>query len=376
MTLALLGLLTLGVLMFITYIGDAYRTQIGRARKRVATGGQMLETARSQIEYAERGEGPSVLVIHGAGGGCDQGLDLAESLVQRGFRAIAVSRFGYLRTPLPQDASPAAQADAHAAVLDALEIPRCAVLGASAGGPSAVQLALRHPDRVTALVLMVPALYAPRPTELTSPQRMSALGRVLMDLTLRSDFLFWLALRLAPKAMTRMILGTPPALLTHADPLERERLHVVMEHILPVSERRLGLINDGAVIPALTRFDLERVEAPTLIISAQDCLYQTFAGSQYSAEHIPGARFIGYQSGGHLLVGHQQEITAEVVTFLRAAQEARTVRAVRAVEAVGAVGRSGGRAVRRSGGQEHDGLGTLLRDGLIQSPSQTTRPIT
>ncbi|WP_428834589.1 alpha/beta fold hydrolase [Nonomuraea maheshkhaliensis] len=74
---------------------------------------------------------------------------------------IAISRFGYLRTPLPADASPAAQADALAAALDALEISSAAVMGVSAGAPSAVQLALRHSRKVSALALVVPGQYAP-----------------------------------------------------------------------------------------------------------------------------------------------------------------------------------------------------------------------
>ena len=295
----------------------SYRNDIRRARARIATGSKILQTAAGPIEYAEAGEGPPVLVIHGAGGGFDQGLDIAEGLVQHGFRAIAPSRFGYLRTPLPKKGSPAAQADAHAAVLDALGIQRCPVLGVSAGGPSAMQLALRHPERVSALVLMVPAAYAPRP-DAETPKRMSALGSFMMNLTLRSDFLFWLALRLAPRATTRMILGTPPELLTRADAAERARAQRVLDHILPVSSRRLGLLNDGAVVPTLPRFELERLEAPTLIISARDDLYQTFAGSRYSAEHIPNARFIGYRTGGHMLVGHEQETTKEIGDFLRA----------------------------------------------------------
>lgn len=295
-----------------------YHSDIRRARHRVAAGSKILETACGPIEYAAAGDrkGPPILVIHGAGGGFDQGLDLAQGLIQHGFHIIAISRFGYLRTPLPGDATPAAQADAHAAVLDALDIPRCPVFGVSAGGPSAMQLALRHPERVTSLILMVPAAYAPR--EGVMPRRMSALGGLMMDLTLRSDFLFWLALRVAPRAMTRMILGTPPELLEHADALEHARVQIVLDHILPVSTRRLGLRNDSAVVPDLGRFELERIEAPTLIISARDDLYQTFAGSQYSAEHIPNARFSGYPTGGHLLVGHERETTKEIVGFLRA----------------------------------------------------------
>ena len=53
------------------------------------------------------GDGPPVLIVHDAGGGHDQGLDFAAPLVDSGFRAIAMSRFGYLRTPIPTDASPA-----------------------------------------------------------------------------------------------------------------------------------------------------------------------------------------------------------------------------------------------------------------------------
>jgi 2-hydroxy-6-oxonona-2,4-dienedioate hydrolase len=62
------------------------------------------------------GEGPPGLVVHGAGGGYDQALAFGEPLARSGFHVITMSRFGYLRTPLPSDASSAAQADAHAGV--------------------------------------------------------------------------------------------------------------------------------------------------------------------------------------------------------------------------------------------------------------------
>ena len=100
----------------------SYRRDIDRARGRVSTGSQIVQTPCGPIQYAVAGDGPPVLVVHGAGGGYDQSLDFAEPLARSGFRVIAMSRFGYLGTPLPTDASAAAQADAHACLLDALKI--------------------------------------------------------------------------------------------------------------------------------------------------------------------------------------------------------------------------------------------------------------
>jgi pimeloyl-ACP methyl ester carboxylesterase len=99
-----------------------------------------------------------VLSVHGAGGGDDQGLANAVELVGEGFQIIAPSRLGYLRTPVPPDASPAAQTDAHALLLSELKVSKAIALGVSAG---ALELATRHGDLVSALVLVVPGIYAP-----------------------------------------------------------------------------------------------------------------------------------------------------------------------------------------------------------------------
>ena len=91
-----------------------FRPSLVGARARISTGSQIASTRCGPIEYAEAGAGPPVLVIHGAGGGFDQGITLGEAPARGGFRVIAPSRFGYLRTPVPADASAEAQADAHA----------------------------------------------------------------------------------------------------------------------------------------------------------------------------------------------------------------------------------------------------------------------
>jgi pimeloyl-ACP methyl ester carboxylesterase len=302
----------------------AYRRDVRRARERVSVGSRVVETPRGPIEYGSVGEGPAVLVVHGAGGGFDQGLEIAGPLVRSGFRLIAISRFGYLKTPLPADASPAAQADAYACLLDVLGIQRVAVVGASAGAPSSMQFALRHPERTTVLALVVPAAY---PFLLEQqpggavPEKTPAAARFLVGAALQSDLLFWVARRVARKALVRRILGIRSSVLRMANAGERERIDRVLDHIQPLSGRRMGLLNDLSIVRCLPRYELERIAVPTLVLGVTDCLYGTYASARYCAEHIPRARFVSYASGGHLWVGHQREVMAEISSFLETAAE-------------------------------------------------------
>lgn len=309
----LAGLLLAG-LATLTY--TSYQRDIREARQRIATGSRIAQTACGPIEYAETGAGAPVLVVHGAGGGFDQGLAFAEPLARKGFRVIAMSRFGYLRTPLPADASAAAQADAHACLLDALKIARAALVGASAGAPSSMQFALRHPERCRALVLLVPAAYVPRPDRAAS-MKTPEWTEFLFDTALRSDFLFWAAPRISRAALLRAILATPPAVVEQASAAEQARVAAVLKQILPVTPRRLGLLNDAAVTSTLERYELERIVVPTLVISMRDDLFGTYDGARYTAGHVPGAQFIGYPSGGHLWVGHQDEVMSAIAAFLK-----------------------------------------------------------
>ena len=295
-----------------TYV--SYRRAIHESRQRIASGSRIVATSYGPIEYSVVGDGPAVLVVHGAGGGFDQGLHFAKPLIDSSFRVIAMSRFGYLRTPLPKNASAAAQADAHACLLDALNIERAAIVGGSAGAPSSMQFALRHPERCTVMVLVVPVAYLPVPTG--TPPAQPFATRFLFDTALRSDFAFWLATKLAPKTLMRAILATPPEVMNSADIDERARVQQILHNILPVSERRQGLLNDAAVVSSLPRYELERITTPTLIISVADDLFGTFEKARYTAQHIPGARFVGYETGGHVWVGHQKQVVSEIAAFL------------------------------------------------------------
>lgn len=295
-----------------------YRRELGAAEARIAAGrSQIAQTACGPVEYAMRGDGSAgtLLVLHGAGGGFDQALDLdlGERLTRRGIRVIFVSRFGYLGTPLPADGSVGAQAKAHACLLDTLGVAKASVMGISAGGPSALEFAIRFPERCSSLILLVPAVPAgewamPRPAPVVEWVR---------DMVLRSDFAFWLAMKVARNSLIETVLATPLAVAQGASPEEKARLDRVMSNLLPVSRRRLGLGNDSAVIPSLRPFDFERIQAPTLAISMEDDLYGTARGAKYAAAKIRGARYVGYPSGGHLWIGHNEEVFAEVAAFVR-----------------------------------------------------------
>ena len=115
----------------------------------------VIETSLGTVEYIDSGQGKPVLFVHGSPGGCDQGAVMGAFLVPRGFRVIALSRPGFLKTPLAETMkSPDQQADLELALMDSLGVERFGVVCWSGGGPSSYRLAAKHPERVTALVVL------------------------------------------------------------------------------------------------------------------------------------------------------------------------------------------------------------------------------
>ena len=312
------GLLTVTALALTSaalLIGWRFDSDIQRARAHAAQGSVLLPTRCGAIEYQEAGTGVPLLAVHGSGGGHDQGMAFASGLAKQGIRVIAMSRFGYLRTPMPADASAAAQADAHVCLLDALGIRQAAIMGGSAGAPSALQMVIRHPDRVNALVLLVPLTYKP-PTQADSAPPLPPWVENTMVRLIGSDFLFWAALHLARDQVIKVVLATPPELLFSASSPERARVDAMLDNILPVSDRAAGLISDTAVGKHPAPAPLESIRVPALVISARDDRYGTYASARYTASGIAGAKFIGFDEGGHTWVGHNDEVMAEIVKLL------------------------------------------------------------
>ena len=287
-----------------------YQQDLATAYKRVKASSKTIETAAGPIVYSTAREGPPVLVIHGAGGGFDQALHTAQ-MFGSGFQWVAPSRFGYLGTPLPDDAAPAAQADAHAALLDALKIERTPVIGLSAGGPSALQFALRHPARCTGLV-MVSAISKAMIDIAANPEVMEK----LFDRLLASDWMTWFGLQLAIRKIVPP-LGVPMRVIQQIDEKDTAWLQILLELVLPLQPRRAGLVNDYVQILKLDIFPLDQIDSPALVIHTRDDSLVSSKHARFSVQHIPNARSVELNSGGHLLLGQRDRVRAEVEPFLR-----------------------------------------------------------
>jgi pimeloyl-ACP methyl ester carboxylesterase len=277
--------------------------------------GSLLQIDIAQIIMHE-GDEPNA-VVHFldveplSGGGFDQGLANAASLPGKDFRVIAPSRFGYLRTPIPKDTSPAAQADAHVALLSSLHIPKAVVMGVSAGARSALELAVRRPDRVDALILIVPGTYSPASPVSLDQSRGNKVAFWLVNSG--ADFAWWATGKIAPSMLIRFV-GVRPELVAASPRAEQDRVMNIVWAVEPLSMRFPGINIDSSA--KLTPLPLEAVTASTLIISARDDLFNTLPAAEYVASKIPGAELIIYETGGHLLVGHQEDVRDAVRSFL------------------------------------------------------------
>ena len=287
----------------------AYRRDNSEAYRRLAARDPCrLDSERfGVIEYAEWGKGPALLLSHVLFGGFDTGIRIAKTYVGDGYRFVVPSRFGYLGSALPPGASPAAQADAYAFLLDTLGIERAVIFGFSGGGPSAIQFALRHAGRTTALILLGSAL----PGKTGKPPKAAA--RLLFG----SDFFFWALTTWTPRLLAR-ILGVPGG--SHVSP---EQLAAVVEaggSMLPVRPRKTGVLFDLYVSnPDVQHYPLEQISVPTLIMNAKDDGLSAYANAAHAAQRIKKAQLVPIEHGGHLLLGSEARIRQQTKAFISAA---------------------------------------------------------
>jgi pimeloyl-ACP methyl ester carboxylesterase len=289
---------------------------LAAARARLVNHSETTETSFGTLEYAVMGEGEPLLVVHGAEGGFDQGIDMTGAMAARGYRLIVPSRFGYLRSAMPGNLTTAMQADAYVQLLDHLGIDKVVVVGISAGAWSSIQFAIRHPERCRGLVLLVPADYLPAGTAIH--------GGAVASAMINSDFAAWAVLKLMqvmPGRLTQTMLGTDQSVVVAADPGEKARVRQTLEHLLPVSARLAGMKFDMETAAAHEPYPIEKIACPVLTITAEDDRFGTASRARYTAASIPDGRVIVFPTGGHALVGHYADALRESASFFQALQD-------------------------------------------------------
>jgi pimeloyl-ACP methyl ester carboxylesterase len=310
-----LVILILLISLSIAWIAARYRREITAAKKRLTgLGSQVIETACGPIEYAWVGNGYPALVVHGALGGFDSGLWVAHSFNVTDFQVIAVSRFGYLRSPIPANANLNLQADLFASLLDSLEIDKVIVFAISAGSTSAIRFTARHPERVSALVLVGPD--SPGEVQLQMPPRF------VFDTLMRSDFIYWILITFF-KEKVKSVMGLVPVGL-NPTPENETLLKMFLKGNQPISKRIDGLIFENhnlvsefneSVSPE-SPYPLGRIKTPVLVVNSLDDPLAVAENVQALAKLMPNARQYIVPNGGHFFFGHDEEVKKEIAQFL------------------------------------------------------------
>lgn len=291
------------------YVG----TDLRRAYQRIAGGGsRVLPSPWGEIEYLRGGSGPTVLVIHGSGGGFDQGELIAKAVLGEDFAWIAPSRFGYLRSALAAQASFDQQAAAYAHLLDTLGIERVAVLALSHGGPSALLFALQHPERVASLTLLSCGVAS----AVDENQAQANEKGDRLKMIFEHDLAYWTVSHLMKKQLMRL-MGADDAVIASLSEKQRELVNEVIDRMNPVAPRSAGVAFDNRAPMPNER--IAGIRVPTLILHATDDGLQLYRNAEYAAAHIPGSRLRRFERGGHLLVAVEQvAIQEETRSFILA----------------------------------------------------------
>lgn len=299
---ALIGMIIGFVLLALFLVAFAFfNRDLNAARSRLAgIPTEVYTSAYGDIEYRLVGDGPVVLIAHGVTGGIDQGMFLADNLFGDGHKFLYVSRFGYLKSSLPEDASARLQAAVYQDLLDHLGIDRVFLLGNSAGGPSTMWFAIDYPERTKGLILHSSA--GPGPNDEFPP-----------DQLFRYNFPYWAAIKAAPNMIIGFLL--PDEIRSTLTDPEKTMIVNVFMASLPITERTAGVIFDNGVsTPSVNDIPLERIATPTLILQAEDDPREKETGHEM-AERIPGNDFVGL-TGGHFLLRQDERVRTEIAAFI------------------------------------------------------------
>ena len=253
-----------------------------------------ISLSYGDMSYVDKGNGEVILSVHGIFGGYDQAFDTCKDFAS-GYRILAPSRFGYLGSDMLGSGTPAEQAIAYAELLDRLGIDKVYLLATSAGGSIAIRFALDYPERTKGLILycsaMPPAAKPANYAEYAGPPAF-----------LCNDYAMFLM-----NPLFEPVMGMDAS---------------TIYGMLPVGERKAGVILDASITnPDMARnydsYIIEDLQVPTLILHAKDDKLASYADVEKARDRFPNSTLVSFETGGHLMVGHEEEVKEAVMAFVK-----------------------------------------------------------
>ncbi|WP_052226302.1 alpha/beta fold hydrolase [Microbacterium mangrovi] len=242
----------------------------------------------------EQGDGEPVLLLH-AWGETHRVFDGLVPLLPGSLRLIAPDQRGVGDSAKPAGGyGPRDAADDMIALLDALGIRRCWVVGTSSGGYVAQQIAAEHPDRVRGLVL----IGSPSDLRGLVPDALRSLLEGFGDPVTRDD-----------------VAAVNAAIAVHA-PVAPAFLAVQTDAALTIPKHVWLAVLDG-LATAVPPTRGGRIAVPTLILWGADDDVLPAAQADELARAIPGSRLVSYESTGHLVLWERPErVAADLAAFI------------------------------------------------------------
>jgi pimeloyl-ACP methyl ester carboxylesterase len=295
-------------------VAVVFTLDMQRAYARIEGRSTVIASPFGDIEYTDSGPkqsgAPVVLVVHGSGGGFDQGELLARVALGESFRVITPSRFGYLRSTFHPGATFDEQAHAFAFLLDHLKLDRVAVVAFSHGGPSALLFAVLHPRRVFSLTLLSAGVASSASAAAPEQAQADAQGDALRAI-FAQDIRYW-AITTFLRTRFLAIMGADAEITAHRTPEQGRLTDELIDGMNPVSRRAAGAAFDNEARMPNER--IAAIRAPTLVLHARDDSLQIFRHAEFAAAQIPGARLVTFDRGGHLLLAVEQARVRELTT--------------------------------------------------------------
>jgi 3-oxoadipate enol-lactonase len=255
----------------------------------------------TQLHWESFGEGPAVLLVAGQGMTVD-GWWATIPVLAQSFRVIAFDNRDTGRSSRTQwHYSVAQMADDAVAVLDAAGEQRAHVYGISLGSLIAQEVALRHPDRVQALVLGSSsaggwAAYKP------------AASSFAQTFLVRAGFMgpeeaAWAAVPYTYAAKTRR---------EHP-----ERIATDIAHRTSSPPEPLGYLHQGTAVATHDAYDrLNQISSPTLVVHGEEDVFVPPANGLVLAERIPAAQLRLWPEAAHMYTIDEPRADQEIAEFL------------------------------------------------------------